>query len=57
MFSPQLHPPPKTKLPTVSIQELIAILKIQVVRKGEEKRGKTKVLLLKQNEMQKTSQV
>lgn len=53
MFSPQLHPPSKTKIPTVLIQELIAILKFQVGGRGEEKRRKIKVLLFEQNEMQK----
>lgn len=51
MSSPQLHPPSKTKIPTVLIQELIAILKFQVGGRGEEKRRKIKVLLFKQNEI------
>lgn len=54
MSSPQLHPPSKTKIPTVLIQELIAILKFQVGGRGEEKRRKIKVLLFKQNEILKT---
>lgn len=49
MFSPQLHPLSKTKIPTVLIQELIAILKFQVGGKGEEKRRKIKILLFEQN--------
>lgn len=49
MFSPQLRPLSKTKIPTVLIQELIAILKFQVGGKGEEKRRKIKILLFEQN--------
>lgn len=40
MFSPQLHPPSKTKIPIVLIQEHIAILKFQVGGREEEKRRK-----------------
>lgn len=40
MFSPQLHPPSKTKIPIGLIQELIAILKFQVGGREEGRKGK-----------------
>lgn len=43
MFSPHLHPPSKTKILIVLIQELTAVFKFQVGGKGgEKKEGKKK---------------
>lgn len=57
MFSPQLHPPSKTKIPILVDSRAHCNLEIPRWRREEEKGRKIKVLLFKQHEMQKISQL
>lgn len=54
MFFPQLHPPSKTKTPTVLIQELMAILKFQVGGRGGKREEKYEFYYLNKMKCKKT---